>query len=655
MQSLVLLGLLGSSALAHPAVQSSNKKTWKPSLSKRLVDLNQYRPATTATYINATETVSSPDTKLIKRDDYVATATALVKTAAPDAEFRVYDSYVGTNGIGHVYFRQTLFGLDVDNTDFNVNIAKDGSVFSHGTSFYTGALPETSPLKKRDFKDPVAALSAANSILQLDVTTEGASVEAKDGVETYNIAGTSGAQSDPEARLVYFVKDDDTLALTWRVETDISSDWLLSYVDAVTTDKVYGVVNYVAQAHSHGELVPKQADISATYLVYPWGVNDPDEGGREVVTNPWDLKDSPLTWHNDGSKTYDTTWGNNAAAQVNPTGATCDTCYTDDYRPESTTFDFEYDYSPAMTDPTSYYNASVTQLFYSVNTYHDLLYELGFTEATYNFQADNEGKGGKGSDFAIVNAQDGAGTNNADFSTPADGKPGRMRMYLWTESTPVRDCAFEAGVVIHEYTHGVSNRLTGGGTNTRCLTGVESGGMGEGWGDFMATAIRLKEGDTRATDYSMGAWVYNNPAGIRAYLFSTSMQTNPYTYASVNGKTEVHSVGTIWTTILYEVLWNLIDKYGSNPAAKPTFDSAGVPTDGRYLAMKLVIDGMSLQPCNPTFVSARDAIIDADLALTGGVNACELWTGFAKRGLGQGAVYNSSKRTESYVIPSGVC
>lgn len=86
----------------------------------------------------------------------------------------------------------------------------------------------------------------------------------------------------------------------------------------------------------------------------PWGVNDPDEGGREVITDPWVLKDSPLTWHNDGSKTYDTTWGNNAAAQANPTGATCDTCYTDDYRPESTTFDFEYDYSPAMTDPTSY-------------------------------------------------------------------------------------------------------------------------------------------------------------------------------------------------------------------------------------------------------------------------------------------------------------
>lgn len=120
-------------------------------------------------------------------------------------------------------------------------------------------------MKKRAFKDPVAALNAANSILQLDVKTEGATAEAKDGVETYSIAGTSGTESAPEARLLYYVKDDDTLALTWRVETDISHDWLLSYVDAETTEKVLGVVNYVAQHEK--KLVPKQADISATYLV----------------------------------------------------------------------------------------------------------------------------------------------------------------------------------------------------------------------------------------------------------------------------------------------------------------------------------------------------------------------------------------------------
>jgi extracellular elastinolytic metalloproteinase len=70
-------------------------------------------------------------------------------------------------------------------------------------------------------------------------------------------------------------------------------------------------------------------------------------------------------------------------------------------------------------------------------------------------------------------------------------------------------------VIIDEYTHGVSNRLTGGPANTSCLSVLEAGGMGEGWGDFMAIAVHTKTSDTRATNYPLGVWVDNNPAGIR--------------------------------------------------------------------------------------------------------------------------------------------
>ena len=177
--------------------------------------------------------------------------------------------------------------------------------------------------------------------------------------------------------------------------------------------------------------------------------------------------------------------------------------------------------------------------------------------------------------------------------------------------------------------------------------------MGEGWSDFYATAIRLKSRDTRTTDYPMGAWVNNNPKGIRQYVYSTSLTTNPLTYKSANGQTAVHFIGTIWASILYELLWNLIDKYGKSTAEFPVFDSKGVPTDGKFLALQLVTDGLALQPCSPTFVSARDAIIDADRALTGGANKCLLWTAFAKRGLGANARYSSSSRTEDFTLPSG--
>lgn len=52
---------------------------------------------------------------------------------------------------------------------------------------------------------------------------------------------------------------------------------------------------------------------------------------------------------------------------------------------------------------------------------------------------------------------------------------------------------------------------------------------------------------------------------------------------------------------------------------------------------------------------ARDAILDADTALTGGANACEIWTAFAKRGLGEDAEYHLLRRVESFDVPSDVC
>jgi len=182
----------------------------------------------------------------------------------------------------------------------------------------------------------------------------------------------------------------------------------------------------------------------------PWGLNDPTEGDRAVISDPWDIQSSVFTWISDGT-TYTTTRGNNAIAQTNPSGGNS---YLNNFRPTSTQLKFEYDYDVSMPSPSAYVNASVTQLFYTANMYHDLLYELGFDEKAGNFEVNNNGKGGTGNDFVILNSQDGSGTDNANFATPPDGQPGRMRVYLWTESTPRRDCCFEAGVVIHEFTHG---------------------------------------------------------------------------------------------------------------------------------------------------------------------------------------------------------
>jgi hypothetical protein len=75
---------------------------------------------------------------------------------------------------------------------------------------------------------------------------------------------------------------------------------------------------------------------------------------------------------------------------------------------------------------------AVQNLFYLNNVLHDTLYKHGFDELAGNFQKNNFGQGGKGRDPVRAEAQDGSGTDNANFATPADGRKPRMQIYLWT-------------------------------------------------------------------------------------------------------------------------------------------------------------------------------------------------------------------------------
>jgi extracellular elastinolytic metalloproteinase len=111
----------------------------------------------------------------------------------------------------------------------------------------------------------------------------------------------------------------------------------------------------------------------------PWGINDPTEGERVIVVDPFDKEASEFGWHSDGNTTYRTTRGNNGIAQGNWANKTSSEYYTLP-RPVSADLKFHYPYSVNESDFLSYTNASVTQLFYTSNVYHDLLHDLGFNE-----------------------------------------------------------------------------------------------------------------------------------------------------------------------------------------------------------------------------------------------------------------------------------
>lgn len=303
----------------------------------------------------------------------------------------------------------------------------------------------------------------------------------------------------------------------------------------------------------------------------------------------------------------------------------------------------------------SFRRGVTAQLFYTSNWYHDQLFNLGFDEAAGNFQQTNFSGSGTGNDRVLADVQDNGDTDNANFSTPPDGDSGRMQMYRFTGPTIDRDSSLDAEIVIHELTHGLSNRLIG---NAAGLLWDVGGSMGEGWSDFYALSLLNNTNVDLATSrYASGGYATykiipahldNYLYGIRRFPYSIDNTVNPLTWADVddvtnsiadgimpspidfngNGGLEVHNAGEVWALSLWEVRARII--------ADPAGANGNVPI-GNLTMLQLVTDALKLTPNNPTFIEARDALIDADCANNACANERWIWEGFADRGLGHGA------------------
>ena len=187
------------------------------------------------------------------------------------------------------------------------------------------------------------------------------------------------------------------LNFVWKLEVEMQDNWYEAYVDAFSPTRIVKVVDWVSDAgpkcttseSRYGPIPkkPKQDENGITeswYRIWPWGVNDPTEGKRDVVKNPYDVTASPIGWHsipkvnNPGEDlflvgknelcNFTTTWGNNVHAQENWAGKDS---WMDNYRPEANdnlTFDFKFGaespkHDGDWIDPKSYVNLSITQLF----------------------------------------------------------------------------------------------------------------------------------------------------------------------------------------------------------------------------------------------------------------------------------------------------
>jgi extracellular elastinolytic metalloproteinase len=317
-------------------------------------------------------------------------------------------------------------------------------------------------------------------------------------------------------------------------------------------------------------------------------VDTPDQGRSQVgFPRPWtdylpavpgDLQNiNPVDWVRDDA----TTAGFSANAHLGDSGP----ALTGQRQTDGTVL-----FDPTQADGD---DQKVLNIFFFNCFMHDFFYLLGFRSQDGSFERAASGIGG---DPVDARAHSGAVWGTANFVTPADGLSPTMNMGLVT--TTGRHTAFDASVVFHEYTHGVTNRLVGGPSNTHALDAPQSKGMGEGWGDYIACTITGRP--------VVAAWVVNIPNGIRAFRYDDSFPAATDNFGSLGSgrytASAPHNIGEIWCATLMQMNRNL--RALSGPLS-------GAGLSGDKLGLQLVVDALKLAPANPSFLDMRDAILAA--------------------------------------------
>ena len=611
------------------------------------------------------------DLKSSKYSDKIKQHLSLKKyeLSSSDIQNLYVDSeyYSKKTQITHVYVGQQLNGIKVFNAISSIAI-KDNNVFYVGNSFVKNVNKKINTVTPQISKEQ--AIKKAASYFDLEIPNNFKLLSSSKNNFTFDKG--SFFLEDIPVKLVYTYVNQQELKLSWDIclyTIDGKHNWN-ARVDAVNGDIIefsdlviscdFGIPCKIEEEHNHNQInlfskKPTSTIVGgAQYRVYEFPVESPNHGSRTLVTDPENTTASPFGWHDtDGvsGPEYTITRGNNVHA-YNDIGSSNSSLGDEPDGGTLLSFDFTSDLtlSPSTNTPSAQnLNANTTNLFYASNMMHDIWYAYGFDEAAGNFQENNYGNGGIGGDYVRAEAQDGGGTNNANFSTPVDGGRGRMQMYLWTTANPNKDGDLDNGIIAHEYGHGISTRLAGGPNTSSCLSGAEQ--QGEGWSDWFALMTTIKPGDLGTNGRGIGTYAINqntNGSGIRTYRYSTDMTINPHTYDAIKTEGIPHGVGSVWCAMLWDLTWAYIDKYGFDP---DLYNGTG----GNNKVMQLVLDGLKLQPCGSGFVDSRDALLYADIALTGGADQCLIWEVFARRGLGASATQGTSASrldgTEAFDMP----
>ncbi len=622
-------------------------------------------------------------------------------------ELKLAADYTNPDGnLSFSSFEQEINGVPVFRGEVKAGFSRNGEIIRVVNSLAPDLDYKTVPA---DFGNPLDAVNSAADYINHQIKT----IDVLQNVAASNDLKTVFGESEraTTAEKIYFPTEPGVARAAWRVLIWERVNAYYVIVDAETGKMLWrkNITEDQSQPATFNVYANPGAMINVAYSPFPLSPGSPNptlgvQGAAISRTNVTLVgNEAPFTFNNKGwiSDGETRTRGNAVEAGIDRDNT--DGIDLQGFATGTQNRNFVYPYSPGdpnanaagdapnpspQTYPiNTFQNGVVTQLFYISNRFHDEVYRLGFNEAARNFQTDNFGRGGAASDSVSAEAQDSSGSNNANFSTPADGNRGKMQMYLWDAPEPDFDGDLDAGIVIHELTHGLSSRLHG---NSSGLTTNMARGMGEGWSDFYALSLLSAPTDPIDGIYTIGGYatylgkpnyLSNNYYGIRRFPKAVMASTgengkphSPLTFRHLNANCnaeigtpaaigtisayprgaygsatcdEVHVAGEIWTSALWEVRAKFVARLGWEI--------------GNRKALQIVTDGMKLAPVNPTFLQERDAIIAAAQASgTPGeaeANVADAWEGFRIRGMGFSARVDSispANVVEAFDLPNVV-
>ncbi|KAG5653861.1 hypothetical protein H0H81_009940 [Sphagnurus paluster] len=364
----VLLAIAYASATSAFAIPAeSTHATHRTRLVGRGLKLETFHPA--SSYQTFGAGLDHPLSKRADTDLEGASVSFVESQLKVNSSAIKYRTGYSADAAKHAYVSQVHNGVPFANAVANIAYNHANKVVAFGSSF----------VKPKNIAPSTPTISVDTAIAKAEQALD-------------------GKFNNHPATLEYLAKDDGTAALTHvvQIRNETAGTWYQAFVDA-HSGEVVSVIDFVTQA---------------SYLVLPITKEVLTEG-FETLTDPQDLSASPNGWHSTGTTSTTSTDGNNVIAYKSSTSSTT---------PQSSaSLNFIYPQTPAdAPTTTANVNAARVNAFYIGNSMHDIAYRYGFTEAAFNFQTNNFGKGGAQNDRVTISVQDASGTNNADFSTPPE-------------------------------------------------------------------------------------------------------------------------------------------------------------------------------------------------------------------------------------------